>query len=311
MEMKKDSSGQRRKLGIAIICFWLNIPAIFAQLAPLASQYYQNQYQGNPALAGLSDKALVNLNYRNQWRVIPGSPVTQSVTGDCRLRDKRVGVGINLYNDKAGLIRHTRILGTYAYHLPLAAENQFVHFGISLGVLTEKLDNESIIADPNDVLADRFNQRRAYIDGDFGIAYNTKDFTIQGALPNLKKFLKKDINNTNDEITYFVSCSYKIGLAPELVMIEPKFCVRGARGFNNLWDLGTDMRFANNVITLMGMYHSSKSSTFGFTLNYQDKAIFEGFYTSQLAALKEDSGGSFEIGLKIPLNIKINPALAR
>lgn len=284
---------------------------VSAQLAPMAAVYYQNPYLANPAFAGMSDKIVVNMGYRNQWRVIPGSPVSQSVTADYKLENKKIGVGLNLYNDKAGLIKRTRAMGTYAYHLPLNSENEYMHFGLSLGVMVERLDNESMVGDPNDVLADRFNNRRAYLDGDFGLAYTKNNLTLQGALPNMKKFLKKDFNNTAETSTFFMSVSYKIGLAPQLVMIEPKYCFRGARGVNNLWDIGTDMRFANNIITLMGMYHSSKSSTFGFSINYQEKVYFQAFYSSQLAALKEDTGGSFEIGLKIPLNIKINPSLAR
>lgn len=38
-----------------------------AQLNPLSSQYFLNQYQINPAYAGLTDGLNVNLNYRKQW----------------------------------------------------------------------------------------------------------------------------------------------------------------------------------------------------------------------------------------------------
>lgn len=288
--------------GLILLSILTGINEVNAQITPPASQYYQNQYVGNPSLAGMDDNLLVNLTYRNQWRVIPGSPVTQLVTGDYRL--KNIGVGLNLYSDKAGLVRRTRIMGTYAYHLILNGENQSINFGLSLGVMNERLDNASVIGDPNDVLADGFNNRRSYLDGDFGIAYFHKKLSFQAALPNMKKFLKKDVANSVDGVTYNMSFSYKIGTEKDLVRFEPKFCFRGARGLNNLWDIGTDMKFANNVVSLIGMYHSSNSSTVGFGLNIQNLVIFQGYYTSQLAALGQDTGGSFEIGLKIPLNIQ-------
>lgn len=292
-------------IGLTVVLLISNLRDISAQITPLASQYYQNQYMGNPALAGMDERLIINLGYRNQWRVIPGSPVTQSLTADYRI--DKVGMGLNVYSDNAGLIRRTRLMGSYAYHLPLNAENQSLHFGISLGLLSEKLDNENIVADPNDVLADAFNSRRMYLDGDFGIAYINDRFEWQGALPNLKKFLKKDFSNSADETTFFLSVSYKINKIQDIVSLEPKFCFRGAREFNSLWDVGTDMKFANNLIYVMAMYHSSKSSTIGFGINFQSKVLFQGFYSSQLAALREDSGGSFEIGLKIPLNIQKVP----
>ncbi len=279
-----------------------------AQIIPLATQYYQNQYAGNPAFAGMSENLIINMDYRNQWRVIPGSPVTQSFTADYKVKDK-VGVGLNLYNDKAGLIRRTRVMGTYAYHLPLNGENRSVHFGLSLGVLKERLDEGSIVADPNDVLADRYNQRKAYLDGDFGISYVDNKLTLQAALPNMKKFLKKDISNSADGSTYFMSVAYVMGTDKDMITLEPKLCIRGARGFNSLWDLGTAIRFPNNLISLVGMYHSSKSTTLGFQLNVENRVYFHGFYSSQLAAMRENSGGSFEVGLRIPLNIiKLVPA---
>ena len=277
-----------------------------SQVTPMASQYYLNQYLGNPAFAGIEEGLRINVAYRNQWRAIPGSPVTQSLTGDYRL-DKfgggKAGVGLNIYSDKAGLIKRTRVMSSYAYHLPLNGTNQAIHFGLSLGIMNERLDNESIIADPNDVLADLFNHRKSYLDGDFGIVYINDRLTIQGAVPNLKKFLKKDATVSVDGSTFYMAFSYKVGLHPEVLSLEPKFSFRGAEGIDNLWDLGTDVNFSHQV-TLMGMYHSSHSTTFGLSVNYQDKCTVQGFYSNQLAAQREATGGSFEINLKVPLKFK-------
>ncbi|MGX5691513.1 PorP/SprF family type IX secretion system membrane protein [Arcticibacter tournemirensis] len=297
-----------QRAGLVFVCVFMQLSHTEAQITPLATQYYQNQYVGNPALAGMSENLIVNLDYRNQWRAIPGSPVTQSFTADYKIKEK-VGVGLNLYNDKAGLIRRTRVMGSYAYHLPLSGEKRSVHFGLSVGALIERLDDGSVIAAPNDLSAARYNERKAYLDGDFGIAYISDKLTLQGALPNLKKFLKKDISNSADGSTYFLSVAYNMGRDNDMVALEPKLCIRGARGFNNLWDLGTAIKFPNNLISLVGMYHSSNSTTLGFELNIENRVFFHGFYSSQLAALGEDTGGSFEIGFQLPLNIiKLTPA---
>lgn len=288
---------------LVVFCGW----NASAQMVPLAAQYYENQYLGNPAFVGMKAGVVnVNLGYRNQWKVIPGSPVTQSLTGDYRFDKKgmeRVGLGLNVYSDKAGLIKRTRIMSSYAYHLPLNAENQEIHFGLSFGIMNERLDMEAIIADPNDVLADQFNQRSTYLDGDFGIVYINNKLTVQGAVPNLKKLLKKDIAVSVESSTFFMAFSYKIGANPDVVSVEPKFCFRGASDINNIWDAGAEIKFSNNALSLMGMYHSSHSSTVGLSVNYLDKVIIQGFYTSQLAAQREATGGSFEINLKVPIKL--------
>lgn len=270
-----------------------------AQIRPLGTQYYENQYISNPAFAGMDQGMNINMSYRNQWRAIPGSPVTMAVSGDYRVVDK-VGVGFNVYNDKAGLIGRTRVMGTYAYHLPLNIDNRELHFGISLGVMKQRLDEQNIIANPDDVLPARFNQRKGYVDGDFGMAYTTERLTLQGALPNLKKFFNKDNQNTVDGSTYLLAMSYKIGTTLDVVSIEPKISFRGAKDIDNIWDIGTNLKMENNLISILGMYHSDKSSTFGVGLNYENFFI-QGFYTSQLAGERQRTGGDFEINLKINL----------
>lgn len=293
--------------GLTLLILTLSETRVKAQLVPMASQYYENEYLGNPAFAGIEKGIRVNLATRNQWKALPGSPSTQLLSADYHLENVnggKVGAGLNLYSDKAGLIRRTRVMASYAYHLPLGSGDQKLHFGLSLGVMNERLDYDALVGDPGDIAADRFNQRKSYLDGDFGIAFSHDRLTIQGALPNMKKLLKKDVNATVDGSTFYMAFSYKIGRELELISVEPKFSFRGARDINNLWDIGTNIRFSNNAIYLMGMYHSSRSSTFGLGLNYQEKVLIQGYYTNQLAAQRLDTGGSFEINLQVPIVVK-------
>ena len=269
-----------------------------AQIRPLGTQYYENQYLSNPAFAGIDKGINLSMSYRNQWRSVPGSPVTMDVGADYKY--KKVGLGFNVYNDKAGLIARTRAMGMYAYHLPLNDEESDLHFGVALGMMYERLDNERIIAAPDDISAGRFNERKAFIDGDFGMAYTNEKITLQGALPNLKKFLQKDDQNTIDGSTYLLAVSYKIGTDLDILSMEPKVSFRGAKDIENIWDLGTNLKFQNNVFSVMGMYHSDKSATFGFGLRYETFLI-QGYYTSQIAAERQRTGADFELSLKINL----------
>src|SRR5690606_37511797 len=89
-----------------------------AQLYPLGSLYYQNEYIGNPAMAGVEEGLKLNGIIRKQWTNIPGSPLYQSLTATYHHKE-RVGLGMNFYNESAGLLKRTRLTATYAYHLPL------------------------------------------------------------------------------------------------------------------------------------------------------------------------------------------------
>ena len=50
---------------------------VTAQLNPLAGIYFQNEYLGNPALAGKEAGLNLNIGYRRQWSAKPGAPKTQ------------------------------------------------------------------------------------------------------------------------------------------------------------------------------------------------------------------------------------------
>ncbi|MFV8327958.1 PorP/SprF family type IX secretion system membrane protein [Flavobacterium sp. ZS1P14] len=266
---------------------------------PLGAQFYENQYLSNPAFAGLDYGLNLNLNYRNQWKSVAGSPVTTSISGDYRFES--VGVGLNVYKDKAGLLGKTQIKGTYAYHLPLYGDHRDLHFGVSLGIMQQNLDDPNIIAESGDVLVDQFNQRKSYVDGDFGIVYTTERLTLQAAMPNLGElFFHKNEQNTINGYVYFAAMSYKIGTNLDVLSIEPKISLRGAKGIDNILDIGSNLKLKNDMLSFMAMYHSDKSATLGLGVNY-DKFFIQFFYTSQQTNGGQNFGGDFEINLKINL----------
>ena len=121
-----------------------------AQLDPLSSQYFNNRYQLNPAFAGFEHGTSLNLGYRSLYNNIPGAPVTQAVTIDHGFN--KVGLGLNFVNDKAGLQRQTRVVASFAYHLPLN-ENDRLNFGVSLGFANQRLSHSPHKRNPNDALS--------------------------------------------------------------------------------------------------------------------------------------------------------------
>lgn len=273
-----------------------------AQINPMGALYFQNQYLSNPAMAGITAGLNLNLGYRKQWTNIPGSPAIQTLTGDYALNDK-VGLGLNIYNDKAGLFKRTRSVASYSYHLPLDGEGQKLSFGLSLGFMSERLVDEDVHGDEGDASAGTYNQRDTYVDGDFGVAYTSNKFTLQAALPNMKSFFKKDmVSNSIDRSTFFSAVSYKMQFSEGIngIGMEPKLCYRGVKGFDNILDAGVNLTYADNRVNLFGMYHSSQSTTFGLGLNYQSIGI-TGMYSTATSALSGYANGNFEVSLQVRL----------
>jgi type IX secretion system PorP/SprF family membrane protein len=271
-----------------------------AQLNPLSSQYFLNQYQLNPAYAGLTDGLNLNLNYRKQWSNIPGSPNTQSITADYKLN--KVGLGINVYNEKAGSLQRTKAMATYAYHLPLNNDDQKLNFGASVGIMNERVDYSNVNGDMTDPSIAQFNNKGSLFDGDFGAAYTSKTLNIEGVIPNIRSFIKQEDENDVDRSLFYAAISYKLntGTGANAIEIEPKVAYRGIKGYDNIWDAGANFNFTNKVF-LMGMYHSTKSASFGAGMNYKNSLAIMGFYTTETSALQGSANGTFEISLKATL----------
>ena len=102
-------------LYITICLFATNI---FAQQIPLYSQYLENNYILNPAVAG-SEKnySPLRLSIHKQWIGIQESPSTQYVTLHHRLVNDIMGIGGMIFHDNFGPIRMIGVQSTYSYHL--------------------------------------------------------------------------------------------------------------------------------------------------------------------------------------------------
>lgn len=275
----------------------------YAQLAPLGAMYYHNQYLNNPAFAGMRQGVEVDLGYRQQWSTVPGSPKVQILTGSYAITPK-AGLGLNVYNDQTGLFKRTRVMGSYAYHLPLSSKADRLSFGVSLGFMDELVDQGLMDGDPNDPSVRNFNERRQYVDGDFGVAYTKARLSLQVAVPNLRNSLglSKQDEQVVDEARFFAAASYKIRLSEsEGVGLEPKISFRDMRGFDDIVDIGVNFTFVDDRIGLMAMYHSTESTSFGLNVKISKTFNLLGLYTSNTGAMAGQTNGSFEMNLKINL----------
>lgn len=270
-----------------------------AQLNASGSLYFQNPYLVNPAMAGVNEGMSLNMNYIKQLINVPGAPVIQTLTADYGFSPK-VGAGINVYNDKAGLFRRTKVTGTYAYHLKLNSEEQRIHFGLSMGFMNERISIEDLSGDASDMDLLGYNQQKTYIDGDFGLGYTDTRLTLQLAVPNLKNFTKKEVDDRRvaDRSTFFAATSYKIG--NENFIAEPMLAFRGIKGYNSIIDGGVRVGVLKNQVSVTGIYHSTNSITTGIGVRF--KAIeLNGMYSTATSHLSNYTNGNMEIGLKLRL----------
>lgn len=273
-----------------------------AQVNILGAQYFNNQYLGNPALAGLLPEIQINVAYRKQWTSMPESPIAQVITADYGI-NRKVGIGLMVSNEQASLLNNTTVKGTYAYHLKLN-DQQNLHFGLSFGFTKYYMDMSEIQGDQNDLNLQRYNDQDLYFDGDFGISYTYKKLNIQATIPNVRSAFKGDVNfNKANRAVFFTASSYKFNVDGDgsPLVLEPKICYRGIEGYDNILDAGLNVSYWENKVNIFGMYHSTESTTLGMGLAYNRSFSIFGLYNTEPAAARGVSSGGFELGLKLSL----------
>lgn len=286
------------KYYIAALLFLCIKPA-FAQLNPLGGSYYQNQFLANPAMAGLATGLTLNAAFKTQWAGVEGAPKIQYLTGDYGFTSNKVGLGLLFYNETAGAINRTRATFTYAYHVPLNGGTNFLDFGLSAGIMNESIDFNKVKGDLDDDVLNSFNDRKLYLDGDFGAAYRSDKLTLQAALPNLKRFFKRDVlRNVVDRSTYFIAAAYQFNTDKLINSIEPKLVYRGVQNYDGIFDAGVNIQLLDSKLMVNGIYHSTNSLTAGFGTNYKNQFSLLFQYTTNTSKMLNYSNGEFELGLK-------------
>lgn len=106
--------------------------SVVAQTEAMYSQYLYNKLVLNPAYAGSREGICFFAAYRNQWNEIEGAP--QSVLGSFHTlsRNKKYGIGVNLFNDQLSIFNSYAFNANFAYRFFIG--KNVLALGINAGV---------------------------------------------------------------------------------------------------------------------------------------------------------------------------------
>jgi type IX secretion system PorP/SprF family membrane protein len=112
-------------------------PAVYTQLSaqqdPHYTHYMYNTLSVNPAYAGSRDVLNISALHRQQWIGLDGAPNTQTLFIHSPLKNKKMGLGFSVVNDRIGPINQTFFYGDYSYSVRLT-ETMKLSFGVKAGV---------------------------------------------------------------------------------------------------------------------------------------------------------------------------------
>jgi type IX secretion system PorP/SprF family membrane protein len=298
-------------IGIFLV---LTLPLI-AQQKPVFSQYMMDKYLVNPAFAGNSGYSVINFTARQQYMNFYNPPRTFIISAQTRLledswilrnrpvrkkntkasRNRNIGIGGLIYNDRNGIISRTGFQLTYAYHIDFNSRYQ-LSFGLSACGFQYKLDDSKAWLTNKDDPLLLGTQKTFFVpDANCGIFLSGQGLYAGVSVSELfGSYVKLGKNKIEDYKTlrhFYLLSGYKFA-AGQSVIIEPSFLLQttvndfqadiSTRIFylKNYW-LGVTYRTNKTCIAMAGLALNQ------FYLGYA--------YDMTLSSLRTYSGGTHEI----------------
>ncbi len=296
----------KKIIKLTVLLVASTIANLTAQQLPLFSQYMFNTFLINPAAAGLDGYTAVNITAREQWLGLKDSPKTHILSGQTRLDGNnfivkmlnphpdeksgtpngRVGLGVNFYNDRVGLIDRTGFQFTYAYHLPL--EDAELSLGLTASFYQFTMDkSRMVLSDNDDNLIDKSDLSLFIPDFSFGGIYTTKDYYAGLSIMGLTQSSLQMGNsgNANDYRMYRqynIHGGYHIEISRDL-MLQPTALIKVSKTLKPQMDLGAKLFYRNDYwgglsfrtgsafIIMMGV--SVDNYSFGYAFDYDFSSI--------------------------------------
>lgn len=158
----------------------------FAQQDPVYSLYMFNPLGVNPGYAGSREVLSGVLIHRSQWVGFDGAPTTQAFAVNSPLKNKSMGVGLQIINDAIGPKNVITATGIYAYRLKIG--NGKLAFGLKGGIQNYSYDWAKIeYKDEQDEIPNNAAGSFIIPTFDFGVYYNTQTFYAGVALDHLNQ----------------------------------------------------------------------------------------------------------------------------
>ncbi|MHB1177157.1 MAG: PorP/SprF family type IX secretion system membrane protein [Daejeonella sp.] len=286
-----------------------------AQQDAMYSQYKFNTLAINPAYAGSRDLVCATALLRSQWVGVEGAPKTQTISLDMPLMNKKLGLGVQVFNDKVGVtnLRGGFISGSYRIFL----ENSTLAFGLQGGASQLKADLNSVdLGNPNTDQAFLQNNNEIFINFGTGIYFNTSNFYLGISVPQL---LKNKLNNNNitagtngavnrQYVHLFAASGYVIELDQDFKIV-PSVLFKAIQGAPVQVDLNA-IFWIKDIFSVGAQYRSSTSVAAIMEVQVSNQIRVGYSYDRTITRLANFKSGSHEIMLRYEFGSQYNRVLS-
>jgi len=209
-------------LSICLYCILGDV--VIAQQDAQLSQYMFNSLAFNPGYAGSAEVFNATALYRAQWVNFEGAPETQVITANSPLRNKKLAVGGNIYNDAIGYSQTFGIYGDFAYRILF--EKTQISFGAKAGFdIFQSRYTKLKVTDPNDPKFGQDVKGKFLPNVGFGVYYYSDNYYVGLSSPKLitSSYTKNDngaASKNKQERTFYLTGGYVFHLS-DFVVFKP------------------------------------------------------------------------------------------
>jgi len=292
-----------RYIQLLIICFslFLNFKAI-AQVEPQFTNYMYTVQQFNPAFAGAVENGSITGIFRSQWEGIEGAPETQFLSYVGPVSNGKMGIGLNLIQDKIGPSSYKSFSVLYAYNLQLNPTTT-ISMGINAGGSLLDIDfTQGNFENPGDVAQNNLNNE-FYAKVGAGAIVHSRNWFAGFSVPNFFKqdFYDSEIRNVvADKIQYNVLAGYQFELNRNLTF-RPSVLANIVQGNTITLNANANFLLFDRLNLGLGYrYNDAISGLAGFQIL---EGLFVGYsYDYGTSDFSDYHDGSHEIVLKFQFN---------
>ena len=278
----------------------------FAQQDPQYSLYMFNPLGVNPGYAGSREVLSTVLIHRSQWVGLKGAPETQVLSLNTPLKNKKMGVGLQIINDKIGPRTTQHLSVSYAYRLKLGRGK--LAFGLRAGLINYNFDwNKIEYKDEEDAIPTTAPESFMKPNFDFGIYYNTKTFYMGVAVDHLNQ-AQYNLLSASDTVfseaqqnANFTATIGKAFILNDNLVLKTSLLMRAANASGNI-DLNGSILIKNKILFGLTL-RTSQAFVLMTELNITKNLRLGAGYDFDGTEVAKSTSGSFEVFLGYDIGI--------
>lgn len=268
----------------------------------------------NPAYAGSKEQLSAVALHRSQWVGFDGAPMTQTIAIHAPFRQRSIGVGLNIINDKIGPTNNLGILAAYAYRI--RAGKGKLSFGLRSGAYNYAFNWNKIDYKDQDELAGLNAKTNHWIPVfDYGMRYSTHNFYAGITMANINRPIIR-VTNTADSLRFSSVLNRYVNLTAgyahvinDNIVFRPSLFVKAIKGQRPSADVNASVLLNRNL--WLGLSYRTGGTIVAIT-EYKISAFLSAGYSFDyvINKLRTYNSGSHEIFISYEMPFKKSRVLS-